>query len=177
MTCCSHDTAPSAEPTTRRDALRRLGTAGAAALSASAMGAAFTRPLLAHPRPYALDTEILTPDQALAELYAGNKRFVAGQVMAPNRNMMRLKEVAAGQKPFAAFLGCADSRVPIEIVFDQGFGDVFVTRIAGNVADPAIIGSLAVPRRRPRVTSTRRSRATCRSRRRSCRKPRRWSRG
>jgi carbonic anhydrase len=50
--------------------------------------------------------------------------------------------VAAGQKPFAAFLGCADSRVPIEIVFDQGFGDVFVTRIAGNVADPAIIGSL-----------------------------------
>jgi carbonic anhydrase len=56
--------------------------------------------------------------------------------------MARLKEVAAGQKPFAAFLGCADSRVPVEIVFDQGFGDVFVTRIAGNVADPAIIGSL-----------------------------------
>jgi carbonic anhydrase len=49
---------------------------------------------------------------------------------------------AAGQTPFAAFLGCADSRVPIEIVFDQGFGDLFVTRIAGNVADPAIIGSL-----------------------------------
>ena len=65
-----------------------------------------------------------------------------GKITAPHRNMARLKEVAAGQKPFAAVLGCADSRVPVEIVFDQGFGDVFVTRIAGNVADPAIIGSL-----------------------------------
>ena len=82
------------------------------------------------------------PAAALAALYEGNSRFVKGEVMAPNRNMARLKEVAAGQKPFAAFLGCADSRVPVEIVFDQGFGDVFVTRIAGNVADPAIIGSL-----------------------------------
>jgi carbonic anhydrase len=82
------------------------------------------------------------PAAALAALYDGNTRFVKGEVMAPNRNMARLKEVAAGQKPFAAFLGCADSRVPVEIVFDQGFGDVFVTRIAGNVADPAIIGSL-----------------------------------
>jgi carbonic anhydrase len=56
--------------------------------------------------------------------------------------MARLREVAPRQAPFAAFLGCADSRVPIEIVFDQGFGDLFVTRIAGNVADPSIIGSL-----------------------------------
>ncbi|MCE2900322.1 MAG: carbonic anhydrase [Gemmatimonas sp.] len=88
------------------------------------------------PEPYA------NPKAALDALYKGNERFVKGEVMAPNRNMARLKEVAAGQKPFAAFLGCADSRVPIEIVFDQGFGDVFVTRIAGNVADPAIIGSL-----------------------------------
>lgn len=129
-------------PTTRRDALRRLATTGAGALAATAMGAAMARPLLAHERPYDIAPDTLTPEQALAELYAGNRRFVAGQVMAPNRNMARLKEVAAGQKPFAAFLGCADSRVPIEIVFDQGFGDVFVTRIAGNVADPAIIGSL-----------------------------------
>jgi carbonic anhydrase len=147
MTCCSHDTThdtphDTTSHTTRRNALRRLGTAGATALAATTMGAAFARPLLAHARPYALDADLLTPDEALKELYAGNQRFVAGQVMAPNRNMMRLKEVAAGQKPFAAFLGCADSRVPIEIVFDQGFGDVFVTRIAGNVADPAIIGSL-----------------------------------
>lgn len=84
----------------------------------------------------------ITPDAALDLLAKGNQRFVEGKTLAPNRNMARLKEVAPKQAPFAAFLGCADSRVPIEIVFDQGFGDVFVTRIAGNVADPAIIGSL-----------------------------------
>ncbi|MFM7164866.1 MAG: carbonic anhydrase [Planctomycetaceae bacterium] len=56
--------------------------------------------------------------------------------------MDQVRALAAGQKPFAAFLGCADSRVPIEIVFDQGFGDVFVTRIAGNVACSENIGSL-----------------------------------
>ncbi len=56
--------------------------------------------------------------------------------------MQRMREVAALQSPFAVFLGCADSRVPVEIVFDQGFGDLFVTRIAGNIATPEIIGSL-----------------------------------
>lgn len=83
-----------------------------------------------------------SPDQALAELFAGNVRFSEGRALAPHRNLARLAEVAPKQTPFAAFLGCADSRVPIEIVFDQGFGDIFVTRIAGNVADPTVIGSL-----------------------------------
>ena len=83
-----------------------------------------------------------TPAEALAALKAGNARFVAGKPEAPHRDFARLREVAGGQKPFAAFLGCADSRVPIEIVFDQGFGDVFPTRIAGNVVTPEIIGSL-----------------------------------
>jgi carbonic anhydrase len=87
-------------------------------------------------------TRFSSPQAALDALYAGNARFVDGTVSAPNRDMERLREVAGGQRPLAAFLGCADSRVPIEIVFDQGFGDLFVTRIAGNVADPAIIGSL-----------------------------------
>jgi carbonic anhydrase len=83
-----------------------------------------------------------TPEQALAQLYDGNRRFVAGDLTSPTRNMARVKEVAPKQAPFAAFLGCADSRVPIEIVFDQGFGDLFVTRVAGNVATPEVIGSL-----------------------------------
>jgi carbonic anhydrase len=83
-----------------------------------------------------------TPDEAFAQLMAGNQRFVEGRAMGPHRNRERLREVVPKQAPFAAFLGCADSRVPIEIIFDQGFGDLFVTRIAGNVADPAIIGSL-----------------------------------
>lgn len=84
----------------------------------------------------------MSPHEALAELHAGNQRFVAGRSTAPHRDMVRLREVAPKQAPFAAFLGCADSRVPIEIVFDQGFGDVFVTRIAGNVACTENIASL-----------------------------------
>lgn len=84
----------------------------------------------------------LSPKGALELLYAGNKRFAAGKPEAPHRNLDRLKEVAPAQKPFAAFLGCADSRVPIEIVFDQGFGDLFVTRVAGNVTTSEITGSL-----------------------------------
>jgi carbonic anhydrase len=75
-------------------------------------------------------------------LYAGNKRFAAGKPEAPNRDLDRLKEVAPAQRPFAVFLGCSDSRVPIEIIFDQGFGDLFVARIAGNVTTPECLGSL-----------------------------------
>ena len=82
------------------------------------------------------------PEEALKKLLDGNKRFAAGKSLAEHRDISRVREVAAGQKPFAAFLGCADSRVPIEIVFDQGFGDLFVTRIAGNVSSSENIGSL-----------------------------------
>jgi len=84
----------------------------------------------------------MSPVEALDFLRAGNTRFVAGRSAAPNRDIGRLREVAPRQTPFAAFLGCADSRVPIEIVFDQGFGDLFVTRIAGNVAATENIASL-----------------------------------
>lgn len=83
-----------------------------------------------------------SPAEALDLLYAGNRRFVAGRSVALHRDHDRLAEAAARQTPFAAFLGCADSRVPIEIVFDQGFGDLFVTRIAGNVAATENIASL-----------------------------------
>ena len=83
-----------------------------------------------------------SPDEILAALMAGNARFVEGRVQAPHRNMARLKEVAHQQAPQAAFLGCSDSRVPIEIVFDQGFGDLFVVRDAGNVISPEVIASL-----------------------------------
>ncbi len=82
-----------------------------------------------------------TPEAALQLLRAGNRRFAEGQSEA-RRDMQRILQVSQQQKPFAAFLGCADSRVPIEIVFDQGFGDLFVTRIAGNVASSENIGSL-----------------------------------
>ncbi|GAB4210789.1 MAG: carbonic anhydrase [Roseiflexaceae bacterium] len=83
-----------------------------------------------------------SPDEALQRLIDGNKRFVSGQLRHPNLSSARLTEVAQGQKPFAAILGCADSRVPPELIFDCGLGDIFVVRSAGNIADPIAIGSL-----------------------------------
>jgi len=84
----------------------------------------------------------ITPDQALEKLVAGNDRFVNQKRTKRNQDQNRLTEVAQGQEPFAAILGCADSRVPAEIVFDQGLGDLFVCRVAGNIATPEEIGSL-----------------------------------
>lgn len=92
--------------------------------------------------PERAPTADMSPVEALDFLREGNRRFVAGRSAAPNRDIERLREVAPRQTPFAAFLGCADSRVPIEIIFDQGFGDLFVTRIAGNVAATENIASL-----------------------------------
>eukprot|EP00276_Gloeochaete_wittrockiana_P024022 CAMPEP_0184368168 /NCGR_PEP_ID=MMETSP1089-20130417/161489_1 /TAXON_ID=38269 ORGANISM="Gloeochaete wittrockiana, Strain SAG46.84" /NCGR_SAMPLE_ID=MMETSP1089 /ASSEMBLY_ACC=CAM_ASM_000445 /LENGTH=264 /DNA_ID=CAMNT_0026710379 /DNA_START=69 /DNA_END=863 /DNA_ORIENTATION=+ len=91
---------------------------------------------------YAHKAPPANPDEAITFLRDGNKRFISGNIMAPNRNMERVKDLASGQKPFAAFLSCADSRVPIGIIFDQGFGDVFITRIAGNIATPELVASL-----------------------------------
>eukprot|EP00808_Paulinella_micropora_P005370 g79711.t1 len=82
------------------------------------------------------------PQTALQHLREGNLRFVKGEILAPNRSIEALKRVEGGQKPFAAFLSCADSRVPVEIIFDQGFGDVFITRVAGNIVTTEVIASL-----------------------------------
>jgi carbonic anhydrase len=83
----------------------------------------------------------MIPDQALAELKAGNARFVAGQPLV--RNLPgQVKATAPGQYPFAVVLSCLDSRQPIEIVFDQGIGDIFSARVAGNVLNDDILGSL-----------------------------------
>ncbi|WP_445637617.1 carbonic anhydrase [Nostoc sp. DSM 114161] len=86
--------------------------------------------------------EEITPDKALQELLDGNDRFVKSKRKNPHQSYSRLAEVAKGQKPFASILSCADSRVPSEIVFDQGLGDLFVCRVAGNIATPEEIGSL-----------------------------------
>lgn len=83
-----------------------------------------------------------TPDAALAELTQGNARFVKGELLQPRRELERVRQMAEKQEPYAAVLGCADSRVPIEILFDEGFGDVFVVRVAGNLATPVEIASL-----------------------------------
>jgi carbonic anhydrase len=83
-----------------------------------------------------------TPDSALAELKAGNEHHVRHQYQHPRETAARQRELVAGQHPHAEILSCSDSRVPPEIIFDQGLGDVFVVRVAGNVATDTEIGSL-----------------------------------
>jgi carbonic anhydrase len=83
-----------------------------------------------------------TPKEGLQRLRDGQARFVAGTSIAPNRDLKQLHEVAPKQEPFASVLACADSRVPIEVLYDQGFGDIFVVRVAGNVATAVEIASL-----------------------------------
>ncbi|HTX24916.1 MAG TPA: carbonic anhydrase [Steroidobacteraceae bacterium] len=82
-----------------------------------------------------------TPEEALARLTAGNGRFLAGQPIHCDL-LAQVRGTASGQAPFAAVLGCMDSRVPPELVFDQTIGDIFVVRIAGNFVDTDILGSL-----------------------------------
>jgi carbonic anhydrase len=85
----------------------------------------------------------LSPDGALQELMDGNKRFTAERLTACEHDLAILKHhTIEKHEPFAAVLSCADSRVPIELVFDQSIGHIFVTRIAGNIATSEIIGSL-----------------------------------
>jgi carbonic anhydrase len=83
-----------------------------------------------------------SPDAVLSDLRAGNARFVAKQFKRPHQTDARQHELASGQSPEAAILTCADSRVPPEIVFDQGLGDLFDVRVAGNVARDTEIASL-----------------------------------
>jgi carbonic anhydrase len=86
---------------------------------------------------------MLTAADALARLREGNRRFVANQTTAAALSShARRAELVAGQEPFAIVLGCSDSRVPAELVFDLGFGDLFVIRVAGNVVAPSGIGSV-----------------------------------
>ena len=82
-------------------------------------------------------------DEALERLREGNRRFVSDVRSHENlTNEARRSELASGQEPFAIILGCSDSRVPAEIVFDQGLGDLFVIRVAGNIVAPSQIGSV-----------------------------------
>ena len=93
--------------------------------------------------PAAFAQSKLTPDQALAELVAGNKRYTSGKLTLFKTDLAGLrKQTEEKQEPFAAVLSCADSRVPAEIIFDQSIGQIFVCRVAGNVITPEIIGSL-----------------------------------
>jgi carbonic anhydrase len=97
---------------------------------------------LALPARLAAQTK-LTPEGALTELQAGNARFAANELTSVEHDLMILKEHTADkQEPFAAVLACADSRVPVELLFDQTIGHIFVARVAGNMVTPEIIATL-----------------------------------
>jgi carbonic anhydrase len=87
-----------------------------------------------------------TAEEALNRLKEGNARFASGQARFPTAYDEGLAELVKGQQPYATVLGCSDSRVPPELVFDAGFGELFVIRVAGNVLGPAIAGTLQYAR-------------------------------
>ncbi|BAY47867.1 carbonic anhydrase [Scytonema sp. HK-05] len=120
---------------------RNLFKFGAGAIGTGVLTAGIGSKLMVL-EPAVAQQKDITPDQALQSLIEGNQRFVARKRRNPNQTPTRLVEVAKAQKPFASILGCADSRVPAEIVLDQGFGDLFVCRVAGNIATSEEIGSL-----------------------------------
>jgi len=87
-------------------------------------------------------TAAINADAALQRLQDGNKRYVAATLIHPEQTPERRLEMTKGQHPFAIILACSDSRVPPEIIFDQGLGDLFVVRVAGNIAADVVIGSI-----------------------------------
>lgn len=108
--------------------------------SCSLTAATCSMPAQAAP-PTKASQAAMSPQQALAELKAGNARFVAGHPL--KRNLPAdVKATASGQYPFAMVLSCLDSRQPIEIVLDQGIGDIFSARVAGNVLNDDVLGSM-----------------------------------
>lgn len=116
-----------------------LGSA-LAGTAATLAGAASMNLLSTEP---ALAQSNLTPDEALKALLDGNERFASGRLTSFDEDLKILRDHTVDkQEPFAAVLSCADSRVPVEIIFDQTIGHIFVTRVAGNVVTPEIIGSL-----------------------------------
>lgn len=122
--------------TLSRRRLLQLGVTGTAAgIVAGALPLTIPTPAEAQ--------DVSTPDAALAELVNGNKRFASNSLTSPQHDLEILKQHTVDkQEPFAAVLSCADSRVPVEWVFDQTIGHVFVVRVAGNLITPEIIGSL-----------------------------------
>jgi carbonic anhydrase len=91
--------------------------------------------------PHTWDPTTPTPQQALTRLIDGNRRFRTGEGTSQARPWSP-QLATEGQSPFAIILACSDSRIPVEIVFDQGFGDLFVVRVAGNIVAPSLVGSI-----------------------------------
>jgi carbonic anhydrase len=124
------------ETLSRRAFLHWSGVA-AASMTLAACGTSPAAPLTS-----GAEAPVANPDQALQRLMEGNQRYVASKTLPLNESESRRTEVAQGQHPFATVFSCVDSRVPPELVFDRGLGDLFVIRTAGHVIDKAVLGSL-----------------------------------
>ncbi len=94
------------------------------------------------PAPGSVASPSTKADETLKKLMDGNQHFVSGQPAQKDMGSVRRMELVKGQSPAAVVLSCSDSRVPPELIFDQGLGDIFVIRVAGNVADPVALGSV-----------------------------------
>lgn len=116
-----------------RRSVLKLGTASLIAAATTGLWA--TQPAQAR-------TSTIDPDEVLKSLLDGNLRFVEHHETHPHQSAKRIADLASGQNPIATILSCADSRVPAELLFDVGLGDVFNVRVAGNVINPEVIGSL-----------------------------------
>jgi carbonic anhydrase len=117
----------------------------AAVLCGAVLAFPHARPVLAEDPPspnHENKTLAISPEEALKRLREGNERFVERKSQHPHQAFEWRAELEAGQHPFAVILGCADSRVPPELLFDQGFGDLFVVRVAGNIVDTDVRGSI-----------------------------------
>jgi carbonic anhydrase len=121
----------------RRQFLKLAGVSGVGIAAGSLLG--YVQPAQA---AVIGDIEPDRLDTALKRLLAGNQRFVQQKLEHPHQSQTRLQEVATAQHPFATLLSCADSRVPAEILFDLGIGDLFDVRIAGNIVTAEALGSL-----------------------------------
>ncbi|MGV9213126.1 carbonic anhydrase [Micromonospora sp. RB23] len=119
---------------------RSLLAAGGA--TAVALGAAVAGPSAASAAAPPADDPVGTPAEALRRLLTGNHRFTSGHGRHPHQSLDDLHRLAAGQHPFAITVGCADSRVAPEVLFDQGLGDLFDNRVAGNIVDDLLLGSV-----------------------------------
>jgi carbonic anhydrase len=123
----------------RRRSLQGEGVSAGALATTAAVPEGLTDSFAASPPA----TPSMTPNAALRRLAAGNKRFVDGQLRHPRRDGKRRAALAEGQAPYAVILGCADSRVPPEVIYDEGLGSIFAVRVAGNTgADPLVVGSI-----------------------------------
>jgi carbonic anhydrase len=118
----------------RRSLLAASGLTAAGAMGAVGLAAPASAQAAEPPAP--------TPATALNRLLAGNKRFYKGEARHPRQSPRDLRELANTQDPFAITLGCADSRVAPELLFDQGLGDLFDNRVAGNIVDDLLLGSI-----------------------------------